>query len=127
MLPILFAVAMLASQTQSGATGAQPGLCGLSAASIPALQQQIAAALPAAEGDDRFAAYSDEANMRTWSFTTANHPAHPAAACRTLVQREGNWHVVTEIECQSSRANCDALRREYEELDAAMRRSLEQR
>ncbi len=126
MLPIIFAVAMLAGQDHNG-HGAPPRLCDHSAASIPALQQQIAGALPATGGDERFATYSDEPNMRNWSFTTAAHPAYPAAACRSLVQRNGAWHVATEIVCHSSRANCDALRREYEQLDAAMRQSLNQR
>jgi len=126
MLPLLVVAAIFASQGHGthGAGSAQRSLCGLGVASIPALQQQIAASLPGTGGDERFVTYSDEPNMRNWSFTTAAHPAHPAAACRTLVQREGAWHVLTEIECHSSRVNCDALRREYEQLDAAMRRSL---
>ena len=129
MLPLLLFAAIAAGQTHGAVQGAHkqgsapPRLCGLTAPSIAALQQQIAATLPRADGDPRFVAYRDGANMWNWSFTAA-HPAHPAAACRSLIQRDGAWHVATEIACHSDRANCDALSREYEALDAAMRRSL---
>ena len=102
-------------------------LCGRRADSVAALQVQIAAQFPPAPGDDRYLAYYDEANSRFWNFTTEAHSAHPAAACRTLVQRDGSWFVEGEISCLNSRANCDALYREFEELNGAMRRALEAR
>jgi hypothetical protein len=102
-------------------------LCGMRADNIASLRAQIVGRFPSAPGNDRYAAYYDEANSRFWNFTTEAHAAHPAAACRTLVQRDGQFFIEGEISCQSTRANCDALYREFEELNATMRRELQAR
>ena len=60
-----------------------------------------------------------------WSFTPADHPAHPSAAKRTMYQSDnGDWHVVTQMLCQSTRASCDALKEEYRQLDEQMKETI---
>jgi hypothetical protein len=104
--------------------GPDDKICGLRSGDIPALEAQLARDLPREAGNERYRAYWDEAARRIWTFTTAVHPAHPAVACRTIGERDGAVYVDTEITCYSTRANCDALYREFEQLNAEMRRAL---
>jgi phosphoribosylaminoimidazole carboxylase (NCAIR synthetase) len=63
--------------------------------------------------------------MRVWTFTTTAHAAHPSATCRTVADVHGQTTLDQQIDCRSTRENCDALYREFEELNARMRRELE--
>lgn len=103
-----------------------PDLCSTTAPDIPALEAALAARLPPLPGNERYVAYEDAPNMRIWTFTTAAHPAHPAVACRSVVEENGNVGTRTEIACHSTRANCDALYREFEELNARTMREMGQ-
>lgn len=103
-----------------------PDLCGTTAPDIPALEAALAARLPSLPGNERYVAYEDAPNLRIWTFTTAAHPAHPAVACRSVVEENGNVATRTEISCHSTRASCDALYREFDELNARTMRELGQ-
>lgn len=103
----------------------RPELCGMTAPTIAELHTRIAARLPGLPGNERFVAYEDARNMRVWTFTTAAHPAHPAVACRTVTEVNGQALLDLQIDCRSTRENCDALYREFEALSARMRRDLE--
>ncbi|MEA3012688.1 MAG: hypothetical protein QOD42_1233 [Sphingomonadales bacterium] len=104
----------------------RPTLCGSTARTVAALQAELAGRLPPLAGSDRYIAFEDAPNLRIWTFTTAAHPAHPAVACRTLIQRsDGGFEVGTEIYCFSGRENCDGVYREFEELNAQVRREME--
>ena len=105
---------------------AQPTLCGMTAPTTAELHARLAARLPRLPGNERFTAYEDAQNMRVWTFTTPAHPAHPAVACRTVVDADGGARVDLQIDCRSTRENCDALYREFEALNARMLRELEQ-
>lgn len=126
----LVAVAVLAGSAAAGpaaqpvpegihSPGAErPSLCDTVAATVPALEAELSARLSPLPGNERFTAYADDANRRIWTFTTAAHPAHPAVACRAVRVQDGQVGLGTEIYCVSSRANCDALYREFEALNA---------
>ncbi len=103
-----------------------PNLCGTTAPDVPTLQAALAARLPPLPGNERYLAYEDAPNMRVWTFTTAAHPAHPAVACRSVGEENGRVGMRTEISCHSTRANCDALYREFEELNARTLREIGQ-
>jgi hypothetical protein len=61
-------------------------------------------------------------DLEIWSFTPQGHPAHPSAAKRTAYQSaDGGWHVITNLLCGSTKANCDALMEQYRQLDAQMK------
>jgi hypothetical protein len=104
-----------------------PNLCGITAATIPALEAMIAVQFSPLPGDERYISYEDPAHRRLWTFTTAAHPAHPAASCMTVVRRDGRIGVNREISCPSTRASCALLRREFEALDAANSRRFQAR
>jgi hypothetical protein len=121
----------------AGGSAAQPGsegarsqesspssLCGVPATDIPALEAELSRRLTELPGNDLFRRYEDPPNRRIWTFTTAAHPAHPTVACGTVVTRDGMVGIQMEISCYSTRENCDALHREFEELSAQLRRRL---
>ena len=109
----------------SDATGG-PNMCGLATDSVGELQVQLVRRLQPLPGNDRYTALSDEQDARVWTFTTNRHPAHPAVACRTVRQgSDGRVSIDTQIHCQNTRERCDALYREFEELNAQMQGALE--
>jgi hypothetical protein len=59
-----------------------------------------------------------------WSFTPSGHYAHPSVSKRTMLQRNGDWHVETRVLCGSQKPACDKLMVEYAELDARMREAI---
>lgn len=59
-----------------------------------------------------------------WSFTPANHYASPSVGRRTLLQRQGEFFVQTQILCQAQKPQCDRLKVDYELLDKRMTEAL---
>jgi hypothetical protein len=59
-----------------------------------------------------------------WNFTKASHPAHPAVACRRIIQVGDQFHVETQLRCQGSKTQCDRLATDYAALDKRMTDSL---
>ncbi len=59
-----------------------------------------------------------------WSFTPANHFANPSVGRRTLLQRDGEFFVQTQILCQAQKPQCDRLKADYELLDKRMSEAL---
>lgn len=55
-----------------------------------------------------------------WSFTPSNHFANPAVGRRSLLQRQGEFFVQTQILCQAQKPQCDRLKADYELLDKRM-------
>lgn len=55
-----------------------------------------------------------------WSFTPANHPAHPSAVKRQLVNESGKVNLKMSISCRAAQAVCDALVRDFEVLNQQM-------
>ncbi len=120
-------MAALAFAQQSGAPGNPP----MSSIGYPS----VAAALDAlkARTDVRISSQGgwtviedgSGGNATLWSFTPPNHPAHPAAVKRTLVQKDGAFFVEMDALCQATKAACDALMAEFQELNNRMRESIE--
>jgi hypothetical protein len=62
--------------------------------------------------------------LALWSFTPEAHPAHPSAVKREVVERDGKTVIEMAVLCQSAKAPCDQLVREFTELNENMRRQL---
>jgi hypothetical protein len=60
-----------------------------------------------------------------WSFTPANHYAHPAVGRRELKGDQGRFFVETRILCQAQKAACDRLRDDYALLDRRMNEAIQ--
>lgn len=59
-----------------------------------------------------------------WSFTPPGHFANPSVGRRTLLQRQGEFLVETQILCQAQKPQCDRLKADYELLDKRMSEAL---
>ncbi|MYM23951.1 DUF4019 domain-containing protein [Duganella sp. FT135W] len=59
-----------------------------------------------------------------WSFTPADHAAHPAVVRRQLVQENGGVNMKMTALCQASKAACDKLMEEFQAMNARMAESL---
>ncbi len=59
-----------------------------------------------------------------WSFTPSNHYANPSVGRRTLLQRQGEFLVQTQILCQAQKPQCDRLKTDYELLAKRMTEAL---
>src|SRR5687767_10329537 len=60
-----------------------------------------------------------------WSFTPANHYAHPSVGRRELREDQGRFFVETRILCQAQKASCDRLRDDYALLDKRMNEAIQ--
>jgi hypothetical protein len=68
---------------------------------------------------------ADEKGASTiWSFTPADHAAHPAVVRRQLVQDNGGVSMKMTALCQASKAACDKLMADFQALNARMAESL---
>jgi hypothetical protein len=70
---------------------------------------------------------SEPAKQSLWSFTPPNHPAHPAAVRRTVVQQGSTIGVQMSVLCQAERAACDKLVAEFQTLNERMRQDIQRR
>lgn len=102
----------------------RPEVCGLRAASVPALEAQIQTrsdfeTLPTTT--EHYRAFAISEGMRILTFTTPSNPAHPAVVCRQVADNgNGGSTIQTTIACYNSRENCDWLYREFEALTRRM-------
>ena len=62
-----------------------------------------------------------------WSFTPANHPAHPAAVKRKVVERDGAVGFHMTALCQAEKAACDRLIEEFQQLNDRVREQSQRR
>ena len=62
-----------------------------------------------------------------WSFTPANHPAHPAAVKRKIVERDGVVGVHMTALCQAEKAACNRLIEEFQQLNDRIREQSQRR
>ena len=67
---------------------------------------------------------SDEKNHVVWSFPSRSDPAYPSAVRRSIKNENGAAYVNSDILCESTKAACDNLVRQFNELDAQMREAL---
>jgi len=52
-----------------------------------------------------------------WSFTPADHPAHPAAVKRGTVSRDGAAYINMRVLCQAAKEPCDQLVDDFKKLN----------
>jgi hypothetical protein len=94
-------------------------ICGLKAATVDDLHRKVASAndVQVLDVTPEYRAYVLNKTLRQLTFTTPANRAHPAVACRTVVDAPGGGSSInTELVCHNSRENCDWLYREFEQL-----------
>jgi hypothetical protein len=67
---------------------------------------------------------SEGGNIVMWSFTPKDHPAYPAAVKRIMSQKEGAWYLEMKILCGGTKADCDKLAAEFNELNERMKKDI---
>lgn len=61
----------------------------------------------------------DMKNRTIWSFAPAGHPAYPSAVKRQLVEDGAGTSLGMSVSCEATKEPCDALVREFEQLNNA--------
>lgn len=75
---------------------------------------------------DGWTVIQEPANGALWTFTPSDHPAHPAAVRRQVVEREGAVIIQMRALCQAKKRPCDALMAQYKELNESIAKSMQQ-
>ncbi|HET9159326.1 MAG TPA: DUF4019 domain-containing protein [Caulobacteraceae bacterium] len=87
------------------------------AAALAALKAKPGAKVETQNG---WTVIADEAAATFWSFPPQGNPAYPAAVRRELYRQDGEVRMKTSIACEASKAACDGLVRDFENLNAQM-------
>jgi hypothetical protein len=59
-----------------------------------------------------------------WSFTPEDHPVHPTAVRREVVQKDGEVVITMDVLCHSNRFDCDQLIEQFKQINQNMQRRL---
>lgn len=68
---------------------------------------------------------TDEAAQTVWSFAPPDDPSYPAVVKRAVVERDGHVFMDMRVLCEASKAACDTLVRQFQQMNeriAAQRR-----
>lgn len=68
---------------------------------------------------------SDREESTLWSFIPAGHPAYPAVVKRQTHEKDGGAYISMSVLCQSTKAPCDQLVRDFNALNDRVRESLQ--
>ncbi|MES2318484.1 MAG: DUF4019 domain-containing protein [Pseudomonadota bacterium] len=69
----------------------------------------------------------DKAGDAIWSFVPASHPAYPATIKRAIVVRDGKVAIAMASLCQASKAACDKLMIEFEQMNTQVQHEVRAR
>jgi hypothetical protein len=59
-----------------------------------------------------------------WSFTAEDHPVHPTAVRREIVNKDGEVSISMGVLCHSSRFDCDQLIKQFQSINENLKRKL---
>jgi hypothetical protein len=59
-----------------------------------------------------------------WSFTPQDHPVHPTAVRREIVNKDGEVLISMAVMCHSSRFDCDQLIEQFRQINENLKRKL---
>lgn len=130
MVPIILALAVAGPQAvpegiHKLVTGPMT-MCGITETSAPAFRRKVdeqvaAGKLVAMDGGPRFdlmMTSGDQWPIYQWAFTKAGEAAYPMATCRNVFRdKAGGISQDRQMRCDASRAACDAVFREFADLD----------
>lgn len=77
---------------------------------------------------DGWTIITEQGGSVIWSFTPANHPAHPAVVRRSLlVGEDGLARIEMAVLCQGDKAPCDRLTKDFRDINERSMRALRER
>ena len=103
--------------------------CGVTAASAADFQHQVTAS-PSAKKiteTDQFVGYEGPAELTVWVFTKPGATAFPLATCRYVELKDGATYMGRNLRCDDTRERCDRAFLEFQKLDEAAKRSIQNR
>jgi hypothetical protein len=125
------AIMILLGITLAGSSADAAELCGVTYETGEDLVRTILCKpkLTPAPANPGFRAFSEGGRelARIWAITEPGNIAHPSVVCRSVVGTEGNHRVETQIECFSTKENCERLLEAYKRLDKQMLEDWENR
>ena len=101
-----------------------PSMCGLSADSTENLAKAVRAAprfSKAKVQSDRVEVYDTADRMQEFVLTMAADPAHPAVACREIVNENGELQLRRHMNCSGPREACNKLFLDFRALDSQVK------
>jgi len=117
------AVALLALIATAGASGNSDIGYPSPEAALEALRKNPDAQF-SIKGGWTIVSLSEGGNIVMWSFAPKEHPAYPAAVKRIMSQKEGAWYLEMKILCGGTKADCDKLAAEFNELNERMKKDI---
>ena len=111
----------------TGPALAQPATGGIEFPSVAAARTALLAKPGIKQSSNDGWLIIEDTDGAMWSFTPSNHYANPAVGRRTLLQRQGEFFVQTQMLCQAQKPQCDRLKADYELLDKRMSEALRNR
>ena len=78
-------------------------------------------------GDAVYDAWMRKEPLRGWVFAKPANPAYPAAVCRDFYEAGGAVYEKIYIACHASKAACDKLYWDFQELSRRMREDIQGR
>lgn len=135
ILPVVFVAflwpwAALAQAVPEGvhsdATGPSDvcGITGEDALAIRAKLRTDPSIIEKPSDSPRFETYFSTVETKQWTVTTRRDAAYPAATCVHLFTSQQGTDMKREMRCDASRQACDALFRQFEASDAAIREQI---
>lgn len=106
-------------------------MCGLVGRDAQDLMRQVRSSPTVTQqnlNSNRFEAYANDNGFMQWVLTKPAEPAYPAVTCRHAYQdKDGSWQQTRNMRCDASRAACDKLFIEFQNLDEQMRQEIARR
>lgn len=130
LVAVMWPSPMIAQSVPEGVHSDADGpsdLCGVSGENALAIRAKLKSDPSITEepsGSPRFETYFSSVETKQWTVTTKRDAAYPAATCVHLYNSKGGTNMKREMRCDASRAACDALFREFEASNTAIRNQL---
>lgn len=74
--------------------------------------------------EDGWLVIHDSSDQSIWSFTPADHPAHPAVVKRYVYEENGHVMLGMKALCQAGKPACDQLIRQFQEMNEQLTRKM---
>jgi hypothetical protein len=74
--------------------------------------------------EDGWVVIHDSSDRSIWSFTPAEHPAHPAVVKRYVYEENGHVMLGMKALCQAGKSACDQLIRQFQEMNEQLTRKM---